>query len=224
MCMDFPRCHATDATLVLPSSDRPHLLDMSWALGYALDPVAMSEYAVEENLCPEYNTGINPRTGTFTGNPHLLTAAVVDFARKTGYPCRLESCIVGEETAPLFAIWKMTPRCVDDFKLTATKLRSRESILKLAELVGLDEPPRWYVVEPEGGGVDPWVEKTPGLTDEQLLRVVDKHMCASLDTLDFTAVKLIDPIPDGRYKHLPSPFRTLILSAQFNVVELTSLL
>jgi hypothetical protein len=36
---------------------------------------------------------------------------------------------------------EMTPRCVGDFKLTATKLRSRESILKLAELVGLDEVP-----------------------------------------------------------------------------------
>jgi hypothetical protein len=82
------------------------LQNMSWALGYALDSVAMTEYAVEEGLCPEYNTGIDPRTGIFTGNPHLLTAAVVDFARKTGFSCCLEACIVDEETAPVSAIWR----------------------------------------------------------------------------------------------------------------------
>jgi hypothetical protein len=194
--------------------DTPHLLDMSWALGYALDPDAMMEYAVEEGLCPEHNTGIDPRTGTIAGNHHLLGAAIIDFARKTGFPAHIESCIVDEETAPVFVIWQMTPRSVGDFKLTPTKLRSRESILKLAELVGLDEFPRWYVVE--GEDADLWVEKPPGLTDEQLLRVVDKHMCASPDTLHFAraAVKLNDPISDGRYKHLPSPFRT------FNVERL----
>jgi hypothetical protein len=182
---------------------------MSWALGIALNPIAMMEYAAERGLCPDL-AGKHPQTDISAGSIYWWDAALKDFALRTGYPLCVEICVVDEETLPVWTLWKMTPRSVNDFKITAKMLRSRKSYETLLKLLGVDQRPLWHLVEQRD--TDLWIQKPRDLTNEQLLRVVDEHMGA-LTQGGCLAVQLTDMFTAGYYYHLPSSFRALSFSS-----------
>jgi hypothetical protein len=138
---------------------------MSWALGYIMDPKRMKEYAVEHQI---------PADDARCGD--VFDVVLAEWARISGYPPCWERCVVGGALLPVFVLYSIYPKSVDDFLITAHKLGPRKSFNALIKALGIHERPRWYYVELDDE--DLWAKSPSDLYDDELVRLVDEHMGA----------------------------------------------